>query len=325
MKTILRSFIGLALMSLTACSTPIVQSPDTKKEPAQSSSQLSATSSLSPESELPSSDMRETKNVTYRGIVQPSGISIFMQGTHRLVLSDGRFILLESDSIDLNGYVGEEVDISGAIRPTVEVGGQIMRAEEATLVVKEETEASSSAEAEPALSETTESSAASSTSSSSSVALASSKSSSSSSSSAPSSEAQKSSDISPEMEATVSTMAKEDFSAEQWTQEYCSGHIGFCFPVHRNWWYKSFGATTSVLWHIEVSNGPVLNLGDGPIVINLLRGPLTGPDLTVSPQGNSVIGFRQWSADQHFEISADKRLEAAVAYIMKNLTTYQGE
>lgn len=330
MRTILRSFIGLAIMSLAACSTPIVQNPPAKEEPAQSTSQRSskssATSSLSSQSQSPPSDMRETKNVTYRGIVQPSGISIFMQGTHRLVLSDGRFLLLESENIDLNGYVGEEVDISGAIRPTVEAGGQIMRVEEAELIIKEESSSSPLPEDEASQDnvETTGQGEAVKTSSSSS-SIAPKPSSASSSSSSSSSEEAQTSSISPEMEAVIAAMAKEDFTAENWTQEYCSGHIGFCFPVHRNWWYKSFGATTNFLWHLEVSNAPVLNLGDGPIVINLVRGPLPGADLSVTVEGNTALGLRQWTADQHFEISADKRLQAAITYIVKNLKTYEGE
>lgn len=307
--------------------------------PRTSSASSVPSASASPPSESQTPDLtRETRNVTYRGIVQPAGISIYMQGTHRLVLSDGRFLLLESDTLDLNGYVGEEVNLKGSIRPTVEAGGQIMRVEEAELVLKvedpepaEREESSSSVLPEDNAQTPEEAMKTSSSSSSamqksvSSSSIAQKPSSTSSSSSSSSSEETQASSTSPEMEAIIAAMAKEDFSAANWTQEYCSGHIGFCFPVHRNWWYKSFGATTSVLWHIEVSNAPVLNLGDGPIVINLIRGPLTSPDLTVSSQGNSVIGFRQWSTDQHFEITADKRLEAAVNYIVKNITTYEGE
>lgn len=340
MRTILQSFIGLAIVSLAACSTPIVQNPPTKEEPAQSTSQRSSksstTSSLSSESQSLPPDMRETKNVTYRGIVQPSGISIYMQGTHRLALSDGRFILLESENIDLNGYVGEEVDISGAIRPTVEAGGQIMRVEEAELIIKEESSSSPLSENEASEDnvETTGQEEAVKTFSSSSPtmqkpfsssSIAPKPSSASSSSSSSSSEEAQTSSTSPEMEAVIAAMAKEDFTAENWTQEYCSGHIGFCFPVHRNWWYKSFGATTNFLWHLEVSNAPVLNLGDGPIVINLVRGPLPGADLSVNVEGNTALGLHQWTANQHFEISADKRLQAAITYIVKNLKTYEGE
>ena len=76
---------------------------------------------------------RETPNVTYKGVVQPAGISIYQQGSHRLVLEDDRFILLESDQIDLNGYVGESVEVFGSISPTVEEGGIIMTVENINL------------------------------------------------------------------------------------------------------------------------------------------------------------------------------------------------
>ena len=84
--------------------------------------------------------IRETKDVQYTGIVRPAGISIYQEGSHRLLLPDGRFILLESKTADLNGYVNEEVDITGALRPTVEAGGMIMRVETISLLDSPEPE-----------------------------------------------------------------------------------------------------------------------------------------------------------------------------------------
>jgi len=78
--------------------------------------------------------IRETNNVVYEGVIKPAGISIYQQGSHRLMLQDGRFILLESDSVDLNGYVNEKVEVRGALRPTVEDGGMIMRVEQTRLL-----------------------------------------------------------------------------------------------------------------------------------------------------------------------------------------------
>ena len=86
------------------------------------------------EKEKAPSVMRETKNISYDGIVKPAGISIYQQGTHRLSLPNGKFVLLESETVDLNGYVDEHVRIFGALRPTVEAGGMIMRVERMQLL-----------------------------------------------------------------------------------------------------------------------------------------------------------------------------------------------
>ena len=71
-------------------------------------------------------------------------------------------------------------------------------------------------------------------------------------------------------------MAKDDMSAANWSREYCTSHLSFCFPVHKNWWYKSFGATTSYLWHVEISSEEINALGEGPLVVNLVSGSLAG-------------------------------------------------
>ncbi|MFA7681711.1 MAG: hypothetical protein WCX61_01640, partial [Candidatus Peribacteraceae bacterium] len=104
-----------AALTLTGC----VQPPSGQPSDVADEESSSIVSSVSSESDLTE---RETKNVTYQGVVQASGISIYQQGTHRLMMPDGRFILLESTDVDLNGYVGEEVEVTGALRPTVEAG-----------------------------------------------------------------------------------------------------------------------------------------------------------------------------------------------------------
>lgn len=118
-------------------------------------------------------------------------------------------------------------------------------------------------------------------------------------------------------------MKVQDFSAPNWTQQYCSTHIGFCVSLHKNWYYKSFGTTTSYLWHIELSTSPVENLSDGPIVINLLSGLSASKFATdgqVRTQGDVVVGFRDWSANRHFEVIAPASLSEAVAYIVSHIT-----
>ena len=125
-----------------------------------------------------------------------------------------------------------------------------------------------------------------------------------------------------EQDAEVATMAKEKFTAEQWTQEYCSTHVSFCFPVHRNWWFKSLGATASSLWHVEVSGEPVENLGDGVLLVNLVQGDIAASgaaDREVRMHGNFAVGYRSFSENRHFEISAPMDLKGAVQYMTENL------
>ena len=127
MKKLLPS-IFVSVIVLSACTA----------KPAKPTEEVADTTPDQVVSEQSERVIRETKNVSYSGTVKPLGISIYMEGTHRLSLSDGRFILLESDAIDLNGYVAEEVDVLGAIRPTVESDAMIMRVESISLIEREE-------------------------------------------------------------------------------------------------------------------------------------------------------------------------------------------
>jgi len=286
--------------------------------------------------------MRETKNVTYTGIIRPSGISIYQQGTHRLVLEDQRFILLESDSanLDLNGYVGEEVEVFGAVRPTVEEGGMIMRVESIKLISEEEEEPMIEEEPEevvvedeeeedvteviedepeievipevedeeevvaeepeePVLEEDEEEE--------------------------PEEEIRDTEVISEALQEQIDAMAKEDYATSRWTQQFCTEHVEFCIPIHKNWWWNSFGNTTSYLWHVELGNAPVENLGEGPIQVNLLNGTSASKkavDGQVRTQGNQAIGFRDWNDNTHFEIVGDASLIEAITYITNNLSSY---
>ena len=125
----------------------------------------------------------------------------------------------------------------------------------------------------------------------------------------------------------IDSMAKDDYSPERWSQpKYCTGHIGFCVPIHKNWWYKSFGNTTSHLWHLELSNKEIQSLGDGPIVVKLVSGSIgskKATDKQVRVQGNNVIGFRAWDDNSHFEIVADKSLENPVKYLTRELSKFE--
>ncbi len=131
--------------------------------------------------------------------------------------------------------------------------------------------------------------------------------------------------VSQAMEAKIVLMAKQNYGdAALWTQKYCTSHVAFCIPVHKNWFFNSFGATTSNQWHVEFGMEAISNLGDGPISLNLVAGTsasMNATDGQVKVQGNEVIGFKDWK-DGHFEIIADSRLQAAVAYMIAHITSY---
>lgn len=265
--------------------------------------------------------MKETNNVSYTGTVQPAGISIYQQGSHRLVLPEGKFILLESDALDLNGYVDEKVEIFGALRPTVEAGGMIMRVERIKLL-EIALESSSSVSDEESSKE-----ASSQASSKSSIASSVQEEtpSSSSTSSEPVPKVVTDSTPSPEYLDHLASMASQDFSAANWTTEYCTGHIGFCIPIHRNWYFRSYGTTSDAFWHVEVSSEPIENIGDGPIILELLEGASVAVDKKIQKAGATVVGYRTWSDNRHFEIRADSSLETAITYITEHLYEYLEE
>ncbi|MBI3332421.1 hypothetical protein HYZ99_05730 [Candidatus Peregrinibacteria bacterium] len=251
-----------------------------------------------------------TKNVTYRGVVEEAGISIYMEGSHRLALPDGRVLLLQSESLELDDYVGEDVLATGDIRPTVEAGGIIMEVKE--IESMEESSSSSAQAVSSAPSSLAVSSAAASVAASAGTSVAA-----SSVAAEP---------VSGEIAARAAVMARDDTAQGNWTQQYCSSHIGFCIPVHRNWWFKSFGTTTSSLWHVEIAPAEIETIGEGPLVLNLVSGSLESigaSDREVRAVGDRVIGYRAWTDNRHFEISAPSNLQAAVKYITDNLAVYE--
>ena len=288
--------------------------------------------------------VRETSNVTYTGTVEPAGISIYQQGSHRLTLPGGKFVLLESEDVDLNGYIGEQVTIFGSLRPTVEAGGMIMRVDRIELVAQEEEkssssdamieESSSSSSADTIIEEESSSSAASidtgeeissaSVSTTSTVSSASSAQSamSETQSSTSSAASQASVEYSAEFQERIEVMARQDYAPENWSQQYCSSHIGFCSPVHRNWWFKSFGTTNDILWHVELSSEPIESLNQGPISIDLIAGEIPNADESVEISNGMAMGYKEWTFGRHFVISGDASLEDAISYITQNITEY---
>lgn len=314
MNKISSSFaITLCILSLSACDW---FAGNTDGESTSSSSASSA--------------IQETRNVLYRGTLREAGVSIFMQGTHRLELDDGRFVLLESEIVDLDDYMDMRVEVYGSVRPTVEAGGMIMRVES---VASLEVSSSSSIDSSSADSSSSESSEASqeslssSRSSAVSVTVSSKVSSvavsSTSSIEVVSSASSADSGASGDIQAKAAVMAKENMAASNWTQQYCSSHIKFCIPVHKNWWYTSFGATASSLWHMEIGPEELESIGDGVITVKLVSGSVSS-EKQVTVSGGFATGYRSWDANRHFEITAPANLEQAVRYITEQLSQTAG-
>ncbi len=118
-------------------------------------------------------------------------------------------------------------------------------------------------------------------------------------------------------------MAKDKQGPENWTQKYCSTHIGFCIPVHRNWWFKSFGTTSSAVWHLEIGPSEMNNLGEGPITIRLVAGDVSTSGMSdgqVSVADGAVVGVRAWTGGRHFEIRGPAILETAVRYLTEQIS-----
>ncbi len=354
----MKRFLLLSLFAVplfvTAC-----QAPTETTEPEEETQESSA----------PALDAEDlvTKNVTYTGILEQGGVTIYQEGSHRLMLSDGKMVLLnsaEGASVSLDLYIGKLVRVKGDVMPTVEAGGTIMDVKEIHWIRREEDEDGNEQEVMRVLcggesgvrcpegttcvlqeqgpgicmeqSEESSSSEGSSVTSSTSSSEVSSTSSaaSSSPSSSPSSTSPSSTSSSVSSSASVSStgnsnydralelMIKEEYAADRWTQEYCTDHVNFCVPVHKNWYFKSFGAMTSILWHVEMGAVDVGAMGDGPIVVELKSGDLSamgGGDGDIKVIGGKVIGYRSHSDNRHFEISAPSSLQTAVTFVAKGL------
>lgn len=269
----------------------------------------------------------ETKNVIYRGRLLPLGSSIYMEGTHRLQLEDGRFVLLESDGLVLDEYLNEDVEVFGSTRATIEGSAIIMRVERVANLV------ASSEAAEPVVASSSEAAASSSSAPAAALPASSSRPPVASSvapapvssaaptpvvSSAPAASSVASVDAA--FQARVTAMAKVNMDSANWTQQYCApSHLAFCFPIHKNWYFNSFGATSNSQWHVELSSEELETLGDGPIAIVLVSGNAPAPDGQVTVDGGIATGIRAWTNNRHFVISAPSQLEAAVRYITQEL------
>ncbi len=321
-----------------------------------------------------------TRNVTYTGILEEGGVTIYQEGSHRLMLSDGKMVLLEpaeGEVIPLSLYVSKLVRVQGDVSPTVEAGGTIMEVKEIHWIRREVDEEGDEEEVLRVLCGGDEGavcpegfvcelgeeegvcvrSADASTGSAESVSdfedevtdeseeeevvedegSSAEEEEQTSEASSETDEAadgtdQESEDEEEQKEELAPTngrhakslelMMDEDYAAERWTQEYCSEHVGFCIPVHKNWYYKSFGAMTSILWHVEMGAQPVEVMGDGPLLVELKSGDLASIGVTdgeVKTVGSKVIGYRAWSEGRHFEVTAPSGVEEAVRFVTSGL------
>jgi len=67
-------------------------------------------------------------------------------------------------------------------------------------------------------------------------------------------------------------------------------------------------------------------LGQGAITLNLVSGTsasVSAANGQVKDKGSDVIGYKDWNDGDHFEIIADARLRAAVAYMISNISAYE--
>ncbi len=307
-------FAVIASVSLLAACTPATPTPIPSDDEGSSSSARQASS------------VRE-EIASFQGIIEEAGISIYMQGSHRLRLANDGFLLLESDNLNLDDFEGQEVEVYGTLRDTVESGGRIMNVSEVTVLSGDSSSSealsmSSISQAQTSSAVAAQASSKVAVSSRSSVALSSVRSSVASSLQAASAQTASAASTDDAMKARVQTMAGYNYAAANWSREYCSPNQGFCFPAHKNFYFKSFGATSSYLWHVEVSNAEIVNLGEGPISVNLHSGTVASKSATdrqVRDQGELTIGFIEWTDNKHFEVVGPVELKTAIAYITANL------
>lgn len=283
--------ISLALLC-TGCTlgTPI----DDATIPSNSSSTVSSI-------EVSSSSVTTTE---LRGMVEPVGITVYQQGTHKITLDSGRIVLLESSTVDLNGYVGTVARLTGVIRATVEADGQIMNVQ--TIALDDSTSSSSETSSS---SSTSSSDSTMSKNSTSSVSLGTSTVQSSTLTSVSSSSSVQTSvsSVSSVSDARVQTMLKANLSPENWTQNYCSKQTSVCITVHKNWWYTGFGANATATARIDIGPDEIETIGDGVIVVTVEKG-------TASSGAGGYTALKQFDGE-FVRVTGPADLKAAIDYI----------
>lgn len=349
-----RAILLLATLFVTVGCTP---QPSTDGNSTTSSSEALSSDSSGSE-QLP-----ETNNVTYTGTVAGLSVTTTTDATHTLLLDSGRALLIVSTdgNLQLGSYLGKRVDVRGSLK--VSGTENVLRISEVVVLESSAASSSKgqmcggiagfacpadmacidddsdscdpmhggadcSGVCVPAVATSSSSMAAVSSSLSSATAVLSSSSkaavSSSSKSSSIAAVSSAASSVSAN-ESDITLMAKQNYATPSlWTQKYCTGHIGFCIPVHKNWYYKSFGATTSTLWRVEFGMTDIQALGQGVIALNLIAGSSEnagGADGKVETKAGTVIGYKDWDG-RHIEITADARLSEAVSYMLNEMQRF---
>lgn len=300
---------SIAVLALAGCEWPGSSSGD--------SSSSSSASSI------------ETRSVKYEGILQKAGIESAVGGTHFLALDAGGLVAIQSYTLALDAFIDARVSIDGEESVTSE-GYPVVAVTNVEVLqqaIPDIGAASSSSEQSSSSEMSSISSLASSSTAPAPVARSSSSKAAASSvaSSIPAQASMSSSASSVDAAAVSSvraaTMAKAQVSDSTFTQKYCSAHMGYCVPVHKNWYYTSFGATTNVLWHLEVGPDAIENIGDGIITVDLVSSPIEGDDGAVVVQGQTAAGFRAWTGGKHFVVRGPASLKAAIEFMTKGITT----
>lgn len=275
---------------------------------------------------------------TGEGIIQRITVGTYPVGTHALLRDDGSLVaLLLSSSVRLDDYVDSQVRVTGLAEPSSEPGVSLV-----TVEVVEAVSASSSVESSSASSEsssmqssaeaTTSSSVSSSSSVVSSAPVVSSKSSSSvvvsskvSSATVVSSSVSSSTPVaqvsSSSVDPKLAAMQRSTVGSELFVSQYCTVNGGFCIPMHKKWYFTSFQRQAGTLWHVEIGPQEINALGEGLIVVDLIKGPLPADsaDQTAVVSGNDVLVYKAWK-ENHLVVKAPVTLQSQAEYIAKNVT-----
>lgn len=269
---------------------------------------------------------------TGEGIIQRITVGTYPVGTHALLRDDGSLVaLLLSSSVRLDDYVDNQVRVTGVSEPSSEPGVSLV-----TVAVVEAMSASSSLESSSVSSESSSMEASSEAATSSSIVssapVVSSKSSSSvvvsskassvtvissSVSSSTSVTQASSSSIDPKLAA----MQRNSVGSELFVSQYCTTNGGFCIPMHKKWYFTSFQRQAGTLWHVEIGPQEINALGEGLIVVDLVKGPLPADsaDQTAVVSGNDVLVYKAWK-ENHLVVKAPVTLQSPAEYIAKNVT-----
>ncbi len=348
---------GLLLCTLTACA-PVTSDTPTPLSDASSSSMASTSSESSVA--LPSTrNVSFVGTVTVLGpSIQQEGTHALSLNDGSTV-----FLRSSDENLDLATYLGKKVEVRGSVQPTVEAGGTIMSVEEVTVLEVASSSATSEsstmcggiasiqcpsgftcvdnladdcdptnggadcsglcAPVAPSSASSVTSSSQATVSSSKASSVTASKTSSSSVRSSSSSSAVGLSSSRANLELTA--MSKQNYSTGSlWTQQYCTSHIAFCISVHKNWYFKSFGATTNALWHVEFGMSDIYELNQGVIILNLMSGSSAttgGTSGQVKLIGSDAVGYLDWKGD-HFEIIGDASLKDAISFMLTSIKPY---